>query len=345
MTSTLWAEVSDLPTELQLDVSTALRALEFASEVLFSLTGQMYRPVQQVTEVYDTSNTLAAGTQVYPAFINGTPYNLLRGDFQICSACGILHRTRLRGYPVQSVDAVWLHGNMLSSGQYTLLDNAVLGLFEALGCAAGCLQVLYRYGTGIPVVGRRAAAKLAAELLQADRGGPCMLPERVTSFNRQGVSYTLLDPQNFLNEGRTGIYEIDLAILTMNPAKALRKPRVFSPDLPRPSVAALPGAPSWVVLADTEQAVVPGQQADWISTDQALIDALILGDVPVTQLGSGQVVPGEWVLRRGDGGQKYASLHLEQEHAAQAGSVGRYSVRSRDGTLLTAGAIRKLVPR
>jgi hypothetical protein len=61
----------------------------------------------------------------------------------------------------------------------------------------------------------------------------CALPQRVTSISRQGVSYTLLDSQDFIDDLRTGLYAVDLFLKTVNPDKARRKSRVFSPDVPR----------------------------------------------------------------------------------------------------------------
>ena len=61
----------------------------------------------------------------------------------------------------------------------------------------------------------------------------CELPQRVTSVSRQGVSYTILDNQEFIDELRTGLYEIDLFLKVVNPDNARRKSKVFSVDTPR----------------------------------------------------------------------------------------------------------------
>lgn len=55
----------------------------------------------------------------------------------------------------------------------------------------------------------------------------------MTSVSRQGVSYTILDNQEFIEELRTGLYVIDLFLKTVNPDNARRKSKVFSPDQPR----------------------------------------------------------------------------------------------------------------
>jgi hypothetical protein len=50
---------------------------------------------------------------------------------------------------------------------------------------------------------------------------------------RQGVSFQMFDPQMFINQGRTGIYEVDVFIASVNPGRASKRARVFSPDQPR----------------------------------------------------------------------------------------------------------------
>ena len=79
-----------------------------------------------------------------------------------------------------------------------------------------------------------AARTLAMEFCKLWNGDDdCALPQRVTSISRQGVSYTLLDSQDFIEEMRTGLYAVDLFLKTVNPDKARAKARVFSPDVPR----------------------------------------------------------------------------------------------------------------
>jgi hypothetical protein len=94
--------------------------------------------------------------------------------------------------------------------------------------------VTYTYGTGPPALGRIAAKALADQyILAMSNSDECMLPQRVTQISRQGMSWTLLDPQDFLDKGRTGIYQVDLFLTTVNPDGARLRSRVFSPDIPR----------------------------------------------------------------------------------------------------------------
>jgi hypothetical protein len=82
-------------------------------------------------------------------------------------------------------------------------------------------------------MGKQAARILATEFIKLWSGDDCALPQRVTSVTRQGVSYTILDSQDFLDDMRTGIYSIDLFLKSVNPDKARARARVFSPDVAR----------------------------------------------------------------------------------------------------------------
>jgi len=67
------------------------------------------------------------------------------------------------------------------------------------------------YGTPVPVAGKMAALTMATEFAKLWSGDDdCALPQRITSVSRQGVSYTILDNQEFIAELRTGLYAVDL---------------------------------------------------------------------------------------------------------------------------------------
>lgn len=55
---------------------------------------------------------------------------------------------------------------------------------------------------------------LAGEHLKAATGQACSLPERITSITRQGVSWTMLDPMQFLDTGLTGVGRLDSWLAT-----------------------------------------------------------------------------------------------------------------------------------
>ncbi len=266
-----WALLRDLKKP---EHPQAQLALDISTQVLTALTGHLYQESHTVTEMYDTRVLLSAGASPYPATYNGILLPVAKPGCE-CNACGVVHRIRLRGRPVTSIIEVYVAGRKLNPNEYLLLDHSVLGFLTQDVCCAGCVIVRYRYGGNIPPTGKFAAIKLANELIESlEPEGDCKLPERVTSISRQGVSWTLLDPQEFLSEGRTGIYEVDLFLTAYNPAKAVRPARVFSVDRPRASTVVQDYPATADVLMADDMVVVPGAPSGWLVTDLHAVDVL-----------------------------------------------------------------------
>jgi hypothetical protein len=98
----------------------------------------------------------------------------------------------------------------------------------------GTFEVAYVQPFTVPEMGVRAAANLACELAKSCVGQDCNLPERITSLVSQGVTMAVLDPQQFLDQGRTGLYLPDLFLAAANPHKLAQRPSVISPDFRPP---------------------------------------------------------------------------------------------------------------
>lgn len=93
--------------------------------------------------------------------------------------------------------------------------------------------VTYTFGEAPPETGVMAAVELAVQFaLALNNESSCQLPQRVQSVTRQGVTIAMLDTQDFLKEGRTGIYLVDLFLTAINPDGRRRRGSVWSPDLP-----------------------------------------------------------------------------------------------------------------
>jgi hypothetical protein len=75
----------------------------------------------------------------------------------------------------------------------------------ACGCDGDRVRVTYEIAANLPPGASAEVAHLACEYGKAAAGKACSLPERVTSITRQGVSWTVLDPQDFLDKGYTGL--------------------------------------------------------------------------------------------------------------------------------------------
>lgn len=165
-----------------------------------------------------------------PTIIGGGMYNIpdISSGFR---------NLRLRQQPVISVESVTQLGKVLDPVSYTLRNNAYLVRANSMPWLLDSfndLTVVYTYGLNPPSAGIRAAIRFANELILAEAGSSnCSLPERITSVSRQGVSMTVMDPQDFLEKGRIGIYEVDLFLAAVNPNKAKKRPKVFSVDQPR----------------------------------------------------------------------------------------------------------------
>lgn len=93
-------------------------------------------------------------------------------------------------------------------------------------CTNVKVRVRYRIKPNLAVGADRATKTLATEFWKARAGQKCSLPDRITSVTRQGVSWTVLDPQDFLSYGRVGIGPIDgwLAVVHRQGGTRVRDP-------------------------------------------------------------------------------------------------------------------------
>ncbi len=87
----------------------------------------------------------------------------------------------------------------------------------------------------LPVGGRRALGELMSEMWKScgGGGGGSCLPKRVQTITRQGLTIGLLDPMEFLDKGRTGLYFTDLWLRAVNPESRPQGARVLSLDMER----------------------------------------------------------------------------------------------------------------
>lgn len=245
MTTNLWTNVEELGEFANSDY--AYDAIKTASYMLWTLSGRKFSGVTTVTErytcTYDPHLRLGASSlNYYPALINGEVVNFPGGSMgrgashEIMADGTSTHaKLRLRGRKVIKIHTVRnIDGTIIPSNEYFLQDHSILQGTPICSWLACNVEVTYTYGTPPPTAGRAAARILATELVKLYEGDDtCALPQRVTSVARQGVSYTILDNQDFIDELKTGIYAVDLFLRSSNPDKARARARVFSPDMPR----------------------------------------------------------------------------------------------------------------
>lgn len=157
--------------------------------------------------------------------------------------CGPRYEISLPG-PVHAVTEVKIDGAVLVSSAYRVSnrrslirqDGGVWPPTQAYQLPDGqpnTWSVSYLRGDPVPAAGNYAAGTLAVEIAKACQGSKCKLPQRVQSISRQGVELALLDPMDFLDEGRTGLPDVDQWLAAVNPQKHQYRPRVYSPDLSR----------------------------------------------------------------------------------------------------------------
>jgi hypothetical protein len=259
----------------------AQEACQTATYVLWALSGRKYNGVQTVTERYECPcrQYYGVGTSTIMADIaHGNIVNRYYSGND-CGCSNDHSRVRLRGRPVQSVSEVVSMGNVLAQADYRIVNKSVLEGTSAASFDPCDVQVTYTFGARPPAAGSRAARYLADQLVKSWSGEECELPDRVTSVSRQGVSYTILDNQDFLADMRTGVYAVDLFIKATNPDNARKPSRVFSPDVPRGRqvTTAYVGAPTPQIGFD-DIVITPGVAATWditlSNTQENMLDGI-----------------------------------------------------------------------
>lgn len=239
MGSTLWITPEQLGD--QSGSEFAWEACKTASYLLWAMSGRKFSGITSVTEVYRYIPETIPLEKIFEVPTRGAlTYDLITHPYQP------LTTVVLRGRPVLSVSTVrtsldsMIVGGTSNSDQltvmpadsYFLTDHSVVNFKEPHYNQD--IEISYTYGSPPPVAGQMAARVLAQEFAMAWSGDEgCSLPSRVTTVARQGVTYTILDQQDFIADLRTGLYPVDLFLKSVNPSGALRKARVFSPDIKR----------------------------------------------------------------------------------------------------------------
>jgi len=242
--SNLWVEIEELGGYASSEY--AYDAVKTASYMLWAMSGRKFTGTTTVTEKYvcPIRGYRSAADRRFnylPSLVNGEVINFANGT-DLDAVDGFFYnenstrtRIRLRGRRAIKVHTVRTqNGTVVPPTQYHLVDHSSIQATSGATWSTCNVEVTYTYGTPVPFAGKMAAKLLAIELVKMYEGDPeCALPQRVTSVNRQGVSYTVLDSQDFIDQGRTGVYAIDMFLKSANPDKAQARAKVFSPDLAR----------------------------------------------------------------------------------------------------------------
>lgn len=241
----LWVRPEDIDESLDLDTidpgdtqalkdyEAALAACEFASQTLWALSGRKYHTGTVITERYVVDRAWISPYLMTP--VRGLPvYDRDWGVYVVDPYDWNTRKIRLDGTPIKQVGSVinLANGDPLDPTEYSVINRTFLQL-NTLNPRG--IDVSYTYGQEPPKTGRMAALHMATQFfyLWSGREDLCDLPSRVMSVTRQGVSWVLLDNQDFLDELKTGMYVVDMFLRSVNPDKARVKAKVFSVDLPR----------------------------------------------------------------------------------------------------------------
>lgn len=194
-----------------------LEAQSTATRVMHALTGRRWTwPMRHVIEQYYVPETVATVN------LSGRPVS---GVNSVVDEQGVSYQFRLSNH-----FKLWFPA--LRGGNWWFpwpIYDGISGTYPWLNRVRGTLLTIdYIYGSPPSLDVQRAIDELATQLdlIGSDE---CQLPSRVTSVNREGVSWTVLDPMQFLVGGKTGLYYPDL-VISMYGNGVKERARVFSPE-------------------------------------------------------------------------------------------------------------------
>lgn len=232
-------------------------ATDIAVEILWNLSGRQFglctvtvRPCRTPCVQMAGLAPLYGGGSYWPRMVDGAWINGCGECVTDCS-CGPLCEVVLPG-PVDSVVEVMIDGDVIASTDYLVYDHRKLIRRNTAACWPTCQHlerpltdegtfgVTYRQGIPVTAAGRAAAGTYACEILKSCLGQACRLPKRVQSVTREGVTMSVLDPMEMIDTGRTGIPEVDMWLVAVNPGGLRQGARVYSPDRRAPRVQTWP---------------------------------------------------------------------------------------------------------
>lgn len=209
-----WVDKSELVNDSSL---IAEEAIEMATAIIFKLTGSQYTGIYEAEECF--SRCVSESVVHRPKLIDGKMYNL-----PLSSKC-IDNRLYVRGTPVYSIKSVSINGKPVDKELYGILDNIAIVRKDGQQILSSTDKVCITYTTGrrIPKPLKRAVRRLADELILWDLDDDsCAIPTNAMSISRQGESFTLMSPEDFISEGKTGIYDVDQLIKAYSKQKTAR---------------------------------------------------------------------------------------------------------------------------
>lgn len=221
--------------------------INVATDLLYTLSGQQFSgECVEILRPCGANNCFSSrpftGLTAYPNPADESAY-----PPRSCG-CNRLKKVDLGLWPVTNVVYVKVDGVVVDPTKYRVDANRFLVHLAGAGpdftndgwptcqhldrqaTETGTFEVMVEYGIPAPDAGRYAVARLACELTKASAGIVCQLPGRTSQVTRQQISFTMINA-SMLDNGLTGLYEVDLFIMAYNPSKQRGHTVVFSPDL------------------------------------------------------------------------------------------------------------------
>jgi hypothetical protein len=235
------------------------QALEYAKTIVWAATGRQFGLCELTVRPCGRQCTNCPSGWFWDGEGSWTPY-VFNGEWHNCwcggsgpggcCTCDPDCMVYLPG-PVDSIVSVKVDGATLPvSGDagfnYFVLDQQWLIRTDTSACWPLCsdqnlgpgdpdaFEVTYLRGRAVPTALAMATSSYACEFAKACLGLECRLPGRVSSISRQGISISMVSPEDLLVKGLTGLWELDQLIRSYNPYGLQGRTRFYSPDTPEP---------------------------------------------------------------------------------------------------------------
>lgn len=222
------------------------QSLDAASELLHLLLAQRfggictttYRPCKAHVASAWVGGPAAFDTPSVPIRSGGQWFNITGCG----SGCDGVEYVLIPPHYPRAIIEVKIDGTALPATEYRLWGRKLyrngaqwpasqdLGLEDT---EAGTWSVTVEHGEAPTALIKLAAGALTKEFLRAcNNDSACRLPLRVQSVAKQGITIDFGTAQTLLTAGRTGILEVDQAIVAYNPGGWRSRPRIYSPEFP-----------------------------------------------------------------------------------------------------------------
>lgn len=238
-----WPKLDDADDEVK------ARCVTTACEIIWALSGRQFglcettvRPCREVCcDPCQNAGWLPMRNSV-GAWVNVTCRKHCRGSCDCQTVCELW----LPG-PVSSVEEVRLDGQLLDPDEYKFDRRNGTLVRVSEGCWPKCQNMLgdpaedentfaikYLKGRPVPTAIAGAAAELANEIgLACAQDDSCSIPRSsLRQIQRQGKTEVFVDPNAMIDNNRTGIFAVDLALKAFNPKGRARSGAILSPDVP-----------------------------------------------------------------------------------------------------------------